>query len=110
MTTRKRVRRERRLEWIPLVSWVSQRTIAGKTLGLNVTAAEPGNYLAVAIETDAMNLAGVFENHAHDVIGRFKTELGARRACERYLKKWEAGSLAKCHCAPIEATKPRRAG
>ena len=50
-----------------------------------------------------------FDDHAHDVIGEFKTDTDARKACEKYASAWKRRKkIEACKCGPI-ARKKRRA-
>jgi len=64
-------------------------------------------YVVLAIESaDGASDDAVLAEHAHQLLGRFKTEAEAKEAGERFATKWREGAdAAACDCGPIEEVR-----
>jgi hypothetical protein len=56
-------------------------------------------FVAVGLRTAGNSVEEVFDDHAHKVIGRYKTDMSARKAGERWLEK--TLELKLCECGEI---------
>jgi len=102
------------LRRVPTGVWFTIRNIGMSvvsethTLVVNIVQTERERWLGAVITTpiDNEHAIDVFDDHAHEVLGEFKTEAAARKKGEAYAKKWlrTQRELAKCACEPIRET------
>lgn len=83
-----------------------------RVLGVMVQGGSLDEWAVIGIETlgalggakKAAAIEKVFSDHAHEVIGVFRTEDAAMKKGEAYAKKWLRGQRAKkCDCGEISA-------
>jgi hypothetical protein len=113
-----------KFEWSTVTqSYCAMKAPDGSGRGLNVAVIEApnGEFVSVAIEANARDIADagnrdgataamgvLLDGHAHEVIGSRKTVTGAKALAERYAEKWLAGRASTAPC-PCDTIKPKQA-
>lgn len=88
-----------------------RRTEGGRSLGVNVFRAFPGDYLVAAVEVEAgvaaamlwapaAGLASAYDDHAHRVVGRFDTLQEACAAATNFAREWSEAQRAGAKTEP----------
>jgi hypothetical protein len=101
------------------IKWGKPPTIFNATLESQTSrvallvAQKDDVWIAAAVETPLGNstLNGVFEDHAHAVIGEeYRTAMAAKRAANRFARAWFAKHAAapRCPCKTISTRRRKR--
>lgn len=108
--------------WVVQQQWLQVERRDDWYVSVVVGQAKPGVWHAVGVVSPGRNIVEIFDNHSHKVIGEtFKTEKSAKRAAEKWLKKYvkeivgpNKGSKRKkktlddkCACEVVDAKKIR---
>ncbi len=101
-------------EWFPIIGWMRQWQRGDRMLSLSVAPvpmSRGGEYVVMALEYPAdVEPAQVLDHHAHELLGKRKSETAAKRLAERYAEKWQGMRIlkeaARCDCEEIGAVAP----
>jgi hypothetical protein len=79
-------------------------------LVLNIIEHATGVWSAAALVTPFVrggSVQQVFDNHAHEAFGDFRTVKAAKRACEKYARAWLRKQPQRAQCACESIAKKR---
>lgn len=94
------------IRWITQALLVSAVNRGGKTLAFSLNLSPEDKWVLLVIETPTPDLGQIhslLENHAHQVVGQYKTLQDAMVGAGLYLDEWWAGRVAldRCECKEI---------